>query len=87
MWHSAGKSPNFIRAASTGAGAATELDHDMLEIIFIVFALTVVLGLGIIAVRVVVSRLIEMRNSRLRSHLDWVNPQVVTGYRRLKNRR
>ena len=59
----------------------------MLEIVFIVFALTVVLGLAIIAARVIVGRLVEMRSSRLRSHLDWVNPQVVTGYRRLKNRR
>lgn len=59
----------------------------MFDILFIVFALTVVIGLGAIAVRVLLERLAEMRGQRLRSHLDWVNPQVVTGYRRMRRRR
>ncbi len=59
----------------------------MFDIIFIVFALTVVVGLGLIAVRVIAERIVEMRNARLKTHLDWVNPQVVTGARRMKRRR
>lgn len=59
----------------------------MFDIIFIVFALTVVLGLGAIAARIIFERLSELRSARLRSHLDWVNPEIVTGARRMKRRR
>jgi len=59
----------------------------MYDIIFIAFALTVFAGLGLIAIRVLADRLVEMRSLRLRTHLDWVNPQVVTGRRRSKRRR
>jgi len=59
----------------------------MFDVIFIVFALTVVVGLALIAVRVIAERLVEMRHARLKTHLDWVNPQVVTGARRMKRRR
>lgn len=54
----------------------------MLEAFFLLFVAVVASGILAFVVRAVVIRLLEIRDERLKRHLDWVNPEPQIRRRR-----
>jgi hypothetical protein len=59
----------------------------MLQIVLVSIAVLSAISVGAVLMRASGARLVQVRQDRLKAHLDWVNPEPVSSRRRRPIRR